>query len=256
YDYRAAYPDDEDLPPSYNPDAAFSAPPVTPPLYGAGAYDPAAPPRMARKRIEARRRRDSALYLPWWSLLLLLAAVAFFAAILILGMNLFGGQSSPEVETPLVIVVTSTPTRIATTPPPPTPTFDFTNVTPGGTPGAAGTAAVGADSTAAGGAGAGSGPGATEAAASALPPSATPLALSIGATVEVFDVDTSGLNVRDDVGLAAEVLFIASDGSQFEIIAGPEEANDFTWWQIRETGGATAREGWAVADFLRVVAAE
>ena len=62
---------------------------------------------------------------------------------------------------------------------------------------------------------------------------------------------TAGLNVRDGAGTTFPVILIAAEGSRFEVVGGPEEANDFTWWQIRSVDDPTIT-GWGVADFLRV----
>lgn len=231
--------------------------------------DPAPPPRKprpprhmrpARQRIEARRRRESALYLPWWTLLVLVGAVAFFAAVIMLGVTLFGGGGAVE-ETPVVIVVTSTATRAATTPPPTaTPTVDLASPTPAPaqseTPAGTGAETTEADEGAGDPAGSdpASGPGATEAAASAEPPTPIPVPIAIGVTVEVFDVGAGGLNVRPGAGVSfGPPVFTANEGTQFEIIDGPQEADGFTWWRVLEIDGQD-RQGWAAGDFLRVVA--
>jgi len=85
-----------------------------------------------------------------------------------------------------------------------------------------------------------------------LTPAPESLELRVGATIEVIDVGTAGLNVRDGAGTAFRVQFIAREGSRFELIGGPEEANDFTWWQLRGVDNPD-QTGWAVDTYLSVV---
>lgn len=216
---------------TYGASLPYHVPPANPtPLYG--GYGEPNEPRRKRGRT-ARERRDSGLYLPWWSLLVLLAGVALVATLGILGLGSLGGRFAPGGETPVVIVITSTPTRQPTVRPTlintPTP-FSFAPsptalaVLPSATP------AIGL-----------------------LTPAPEALELRVGATIEVIDVGTAGLNVRDGAGTAFRVQFIAREGSRFEVIGGPEEANDFTWWQLRGVENPD-QTGWAVADFLSVVA--
>lgn len=217
--------------------------PPPPPLYGGLDYRPPAEeqtPPPHRRRRTARERRDSGLYLPWWSLLILLAAVALVATVVILALSALGGQFAPGGETPVVIVITSTPTpRPTRTPGPPTPTRPpATSTLPSALLPTGGTEE--------------SAPGEGLASTSVItPPPATP-ELRVGVQVEVVDVGTAGLNVREGAGTGFRRLLVAREGSRFEVIGGPEESDGFTWWQIRSVDDPTD-EGWAVADFLSVV---
>lgn len=216
--------------------------PPPPPLYGGLDYrPPAAEPTPPRKRRRtARERRDSGLYLPWWSLLVLLAGVALVATLVILALISLGGQFAPGGETPVVIVITPTPTATPTrTPGPPTPTRPPVTATlPLALQATRSTGEAEADTTLA-------------ATSAITPPPPTP-AVRVGAQVEVVEVGAAGLNVREGAGTGFRVLLIAREGSRFEVTGGPEESGNFTWWQIRSLDDPT-KEGWAVAEFLRVV---
>ncbi len=216
-------------PPISSGESAYTVPPAPPPpVYG--GYDDR--PRRRRRGKTARERRDSGLYLPWWSLLILLAVVAFFAALLFMGLNLLGGQFTPGGETPVVIVITSTSTpRPTATPFVPSPTPVVT-ATPTAIIGAVGSPAPDT---------------------AAVPPPGVSDDLSIGAVVTVTDVGQAGLNIRQGPGTGFPVLFIAAEGSQFEIIGGPEEGGGFIWWQVRDPQDVTQQAGWAVQDFLVAV---
>lgn len=223
-------------------DSPVTPPPVAPPppVYGGFEDRPSAtgglPPDDGgrKRRRTARERRDSGLYFPWWTLLVLLGGVALVATLIVMALTSLGGRFSPGGETPVIIVVTSTPTRAPTDPPvsptPRLPTATPTSVLEGQeTPGAA------LEET----------PGA------AITPAPEQLEIRVGAEIEVFDVGTAGLNVRDGAGTGFPVVLIAAEGSRFEVISGPEEGSGFTWWELRSVDDPTMT-GWGVAEFLRV----
>ena len=80
----------------------------------------------------------------------------------------------------------------------------------------------------------------------------TPVFLSVGATVEVAGVGGQELNIRNKPGLTdSTILFRAAEGTAYEVIDGPQEADGFSWWQVRDTQFQV--QGWAVANYLRVV---
>lgn len=80
----------------------------------------------------------------------------------------------------------------------------------------------------------------------------TPVSLTVGATVEVAGVGGQELNIRNKPGLTdSTILFRAAEGTTYEVIDGPQEADGFSWWQVRDTQFQV--QGWAVANYLRVV---
>jgi hypothetical protein len=90
------------------------------------------------------------------------------------------------------------------------------------------------------------GPGVTE------PPDSNggEVGIYLGAIVEVVNTDGAGVNVRADASTSAEVLTVFLDGTQVEVIGGPVEAEEFTWWQIT---GNEVDSGWIVDVYLAVV---
>ncbi len=81
------------------------------------------------------------------------------------------------------------------------------------------------------------------------PTVAPPGALAIGVTVVVVDTGV-GLNLRAEPIVAPDnISALVPDGTALEVIGGPEEDGDFTWWQLRMTDGT---EGWGVDLFLQV----
>jgi len=75
-----------------------------------------------------------------------------------------------------------------------------------------------------------------------------PGVIAIGAQVTVVDTDF-GLNVRSRPVVDPDnSLALVPDGTVLEVIGGPEEGNDYTWWQVRTADGT---EGWVAEDFLQ-----
>jgi len=81
------------------------------------------------------------------------------------------------------------------------------------------------------------------------PPSPTP-GLGPGATAQVGDTGGLGLVMHTDPGLNTAVIRVLQDGERVVIIAGPQQADGMTWWQVRDSGG---QEGWVAASFLQQV---
>lgn len=65
----------------------------------------------------------------------------------------------------------------------------------------------------------------------------------VGDRVQVTMADGGQLTVRLTPGTDAEMVARANPGDQFTIMAGPQEAGGYTWYQVRSDDGAI--EGWA-----------
>jgi hypothetical protein len=65
----------------------------------------------------------------------------------------------------------------------------------------------------------------------------------VGDRVQVTMSSGGQLSVRLTPGTNAELVARANPGDQFTVMAGPQEANGYTWFQIRSDDGAI--EGWA-----------
>ena len=71
--------------------------------------------------------------------------------------------------------------------------------------------------------------------------------LAVGDTVIVSGTGGAGLNMRAGAGTGHAKVKTLREGAEVEIIGGPEDANGYTWWQVRDGDGAT---GWVVEDYL------
>jgi hypothetical protein len=87
------------------------------------------------------------------------------------------------------------------------------------------------------------------------PPTATPTIpvgpIVVGGRVVVTRTQGRGLSVRAEPGLGAARLFYLMDGEILEVIGGPEEVEESTWWRLRTADG---REGWCAGFYLQGVA--
>ncbi len=190
-------------------------------------------PYPRRPAQKSPSRRDSGLYLPWWSLVLMLIGVLAASFLVVVVVVSLGGSSIPVNKEPRIIIVTAPPTQPG-------------NTSQGGVVAASpGTELL-------------SGQNAPSAAAldgPTLPAvifTATPQTITVGINVIVAGIDGDELNVRDTAGvLGTNVLFRLREGTLLTVVAGPTQADGFTWWQVQNPSNPS-QTGWAVSNFLQV----
>ncbi len=186
-----------------------------------------------RRVAPPRRRRRTTLILPWWSILIMIAGVMIVVFGVVSVFVALGQRATPQAVTPIIRIITAQPTAPQAVLPQATsaPLIQLPNL---GT-GSAGQLAL-------------DGP--------TLPPvqfTNTPVPITIGSTVVVNGVGANQLNVRDRAGVSGtNILFRAPDGTRFTIIGGPQQADNFIWWQIQALDNP-ASSGWAVSNYLRVI---
>jgi hypothetical protein len=71
--------------------------------------------------------------------------------------------------------------------------------------------------------------------------------VTVGFYAQVANTDGIGVSIRGGPSTDNIRLVLASEGTLVEVIGGPAEGNNFSWWQVRLEDGT---EGWVVADFL------
>ncbi len=74
--------------------------------------------------------------------------------------------------------------------------------------------------------------------------------LGIGA---VIALNADGVRVRIDATTSSDIVDSFPAGTQFEIIDGPVEGENYTWYQVRGVGDLEGVEGWLVTDFMDVI---
>ncbi len=96
-----------------------------------------------------------------------------------------------------------------------------------------------------------------------LTPSATPTLnlspsgdnIQIGAYVQITGTGGDGLRLRKGPGTDYEQIFLGREAEVFLVKDGPKEGSGYTWYYL-EAPYDTTRSGWAVANFLQVVASQ
>ncbi len=175
-----------------------------------GESQPKPPPVRRVSRPGARRRRPPTEGAPAW--VVGLGGGALLAVILLLVVAfVFSRRSSEPEPTPTTVVVTPTLTLV----PRPTAT-EPADVTPTSE----------AD--------------ATEEVPVTVPPSDT---IAIGGYVRV--IAPSGLSLRQAASTSGALVQVLDPGATLEVIGGPEEADGYTWWNLRTADGG--QEGWSAA---------
>jgi len=73
----------------------------------------------------------------------------------------------------------------------------------------------------------------------------------VGSYVQVSGTGGTGLRLRVEAGLEAEVRLLGGEDEIFEVKDGPQQAGGYTWWYLVGPYDES-RRGWAVEDFLIV----
>jgi|APSaa5957512622_1039677.scaffolds.fasta_scaffold35381_2 hypothetical protein len=76
--------------------------------------------------------------------------------------------------------------------------------------------------------------------------------LYVGAYVQVAGTGGDGLRIRSGPGLSYDQQYLGLESEVFEIIAGPQDADGYTWWHLSAPYDANIN-GWAVSNYLEVV---
>ncbi len=77
--------------------------------------------------------------------------------------------------------------------------------------------------------------------------------LEVGATVFT---NTDAVNVREEPTTSADGIDQLGEGIELEIVAGPDEADDFTWYQVEVVGTDGPTTGWVVDEFIALPGTE
>jgi len=87
-------------------------------------------------------------------------------------------------------------------------------------------------------------------------PTATPQVLGpagpvvLGDLIEVFGTSGDGVRLRSAPNLEGTINGLGMDSDVFQVDQGPVEAEGHVWWYLVNPYD-TARQGWAVAEYLR-----
>lgn len=174
------------------------------------ASDSESGPPVRHVRRSQPRRRPPTEGAPAW--VVGLGVGALLAVILLLALAFVLSRPATEAQpTPTIVVVTPTETLA------PRPTF---------TPQLQATTAVA--------------PAEETSPAATAPPADS---ITVGGYVRV--VAPAGLSFRESAGTGAALVQVLDNGALLEVISGPQEADGYTWWQLRKVDGG--QEGWSAA---------
>jgi uncharacterized protein YgiM (DUF1202 family) len=82
----------------------------------------------------------------------------------------------------------------------------------------------------------------------ATPPAATPAAEGEFATGDTVVTTVESLRIRSEPSTEGEAINTLPLGAELTIVGGPEEAEDYTWYEVEVTD--TGATGWVASDFL------
>jgi hypothetical protein len=71
--------------------------------------------------------------------------------------------------------------------------------------------------------------------------------ISVGGKVKVQGTGGSGVRMRAGPGLDFVTFKSASENAVLEVLGGPETADEYTWWRLKDDTGTI---GWAADEFL------
>lgn len=205
---------------------------ATPPTNPVPRRPPTTTPYPRRPHNPVPSRRDSGLYLPWWSLAIMLLGVLGVSFLIVVVIVSLGSSSVPVSKEPRIIIVTAPPTQPGA-------------VSENNAAAAPGTELLSGQNA----------PAAAVLDGPTLPAvifTATPQTIAIGMSVIVAGIDGDELNVRDTAGvLGTNILFRLREGTLLSVMAGPTQADGFTWWRVQNPANPS-QVGWAVSNFLQV----
>lgn len=81
---------------------------------------------------------------------------------------------------------------------------------------------------------------------------APPESITVGYYARVSGTGGAGLTLRGGPSTLTTSLQNVAEGTMMQVIGGPEELDDFIWWQVRLLSG---QEGWVAGRFIEPAAA-
>lgn len=74
--------------------------------------------------------------------------------------------------------------------------------------------------------------------------------LGVGA---VIALNEDAVRVRTEASTASDIVESYPAGTQFELVGGPVESEDFVWYEVVGVGSISDVQGWLVTDFMDVI---
>jgi uncharacterized protein YgiM (DUF1202 family) len=70
-----------------------------------------------------------------------------------------------------------------------------------------------------------------------------------GDKVLVTGTEGAGLRMRVGAGTGYDRVKTVDEGTVLEVVGGPKEADNLTWYQVRDGSGAT---GWVAGEYIKL----
>lgn len=83
----------------------------------------------------------------------------------------------------------------------------------------------------------------------AAPVEASASGIAIGGKVRVTGTGGGGLNFRGSPTIGGTLLRKLPEGSVYEVVGGPKQADNYIWWQLRDPADGVT--GWGAQSFLQ-----
>jgi len=79
-------------------------------------------------------------------------------------------------------------------------------------------------------------------------PAADGTVIAVGGKVRITNTGGAGVNFRDQPSISGKLLRKLPENNVYEVIGGPQEADGYTWWQLRDASDGAL--GWGAQNFL------
>lgn len=83
------------------------------------------------------------------------------------------------------------------------------------------------------------------------PPAGNNSPIAVGARVKIVDTGPNGLNFRKTPSRTGEKIRSLPEGSVYDVIGGPQNADGLVWWELRDPSDNIT--GWGAGDYMQVV---
>ena len=74
--------------------------------------------------------------------------------------------------------------------------------------------------------------------------------IAVGSKVTIVDTGGNGLNFREQPSRTANKIRSLPEGSVYEVIGGPQEADGLVWWQLKDPNDGVT--GWGAQNYMKV----
>lgn len=74
--------------------------------------------------------------------------------------------------------------------------------------------------------------------------------IAIGSKVVIVDTGGNGLNFREQPSRTANKIRSLPEGSIYEVVGGPQQADELVWWQLKDPADGVT--GWGAQNYMKL----